>query len=90
MQAASQFEALLPAEIDKFPVYTRFERDTQGYLILPDDKNVLLSDKLVYAAMKELTHNEKGECRAMWDKNGEIRASRVAPRIDFHSVPYAI
>lgn len=42
-------------ELDKFPLYTHFERDVEGELILPEDKHVFLSDELVYAAMKELT-----------------------------------
>jgi hypothetical protein len=80
-------------DIARFPLYVKYERDDQGKLVLPDDHNVLLSDELVYAAMKELAQKKRAEFRAVWDANGEPRASRVpqdpAPRIDFHGLPCA-
>ncbi|OQD70383.1 hypothetical protein PENDEC_c024G01213 [Penicillium decumbens] len=82
-----------PNHLAKFPLYTKFERDAHGDLVLLDDKNVMLSDELVYVAMKELTQDKLKEYRGVWDGNGQIRASRVpqdpAPRIDFHGVPCA-
>jgi hypothetical protein len=36
--------------------------------------NVLLSDELVYAAMKELAQKKRAEFRAVWDANGELRS----------------
>ncbi|KAF3029109.1 hypothetical protein E8E15_011017 [Penicillium rubens] len=49
-----------------------------------------VNDELVYAAMKELAQKKRAEFRAVWDANGEPRASRVpqdpAPRIDFHGL----
>lgn len=80
-------------DMDRFPLYVKYKRDDQGKLILPDDCNVLLSDELVYAVMKELSQKKRAEFRAVWDANGEPRANRVpqdpAPRIDFHGLPCA-
>ncbi|KAJ5977318.1 hypothetical protein N7501_000660 [Penicillium viridicatum] len=78
-------------DIARFPLYVKYERDPEGKLVLPEDRNVLLSDELVYAAMKELSQKKRAEFRAVWDANGEPRASRVpqdpSPRIDFHGLP---
>ena len=64
-------ESRLSAEdIARFPLYLKYERDPEGKLVLPDDRNVLLSDELVYAAMKELTQKKRAEFRAVWDANG--------------------
>lgn len=84
---------LSPQDIARLPLYVRYERDPKGRLVLPDDRNVLLSDELVYAAMKELSQKKRAEFRAVWDANGEPRASRIpqdpGPRIDFHGLPCA-
>lgn len=81
------------AELAKFPLFDNYKRDTDGKLVLPRDKNVMLSDEIVYAAMKKLTQKERAEFRGVWDGNGEPRASRVpqdpAPKINFHGVPCA-
>lgn len=47
-------------------------RNHRGHLILPADGNVMLSDELVYAAMKELTQKKRPADQGAWNGNGEI------------------
>lgn len=50
----------MAAKIAKFLLYTHFQRDVDGKLVLPDDKNnVILSDKIPYAAKKKLIQKER-------------------------------
>lgn len=53
----------------------------------------MLSDELVYAAMKETTLALRAQFKGVWDGNGLIRANRVpqdpAPRLDYHGLPTA-
>ena len=70
----------------------RYKRDPKGRLVLPNDRNVLLSNELIYTAIKELSQKKRAEFRTVWDTNGKPHASRIpqdpGPQIDFHGLPY--
>ncbi|OQD73622.1 hypothetical protein PENDEC_c014G04017 [Penicillium decumbens] len=84
------------AELKKFPLFSKLEMDTHGKLVLPTkkngepDTNVLLSDEIVYLAMKEWTQEKRKAYKGVWDANGEIRTTRIpqdpAPQIDMHGL----
>lgn len=58
--------------LEAFPIYAAFARDHRGQLILTADENVILSDELVYAAMKVLTQTEHAAYQGVWNGNGKI------------------
>ncbi|KAJ5370976.1 uncharacterized protein N7496_007068 [Penicillium cataractarum] len=78
-------------ELDTFPLYVKFDRLDDGTLLLPADANAMLSDELVYAAMKETTMSQRARFKGVWDGNGHVRANCVpqdpAPRLDDHYRP---
>ncbi|CDM29719.1 unnamed protein product [Penicillium roqueforti FM164] len=55
----------------------RYKRDPKGRLVLPNDRNVLLSNELIYTAIKELSQKKRAEFRTVWDTNGKPHASRI-------------
>lgn len=80
-------------ESNSFPLYTTYERGSTGKLILPNGKNVMLSDELVHAAINELSAKRRAKYSAIWGFGGEVRATRVpqtpAPTPNFHGLPRA-